>query len=365
MTAASIDEDEEKFVGLFVHVEYHKLFGTIRVAATAKGFLRDPLNAFSDIFNREFNNPVEVTCIGYQYLYDMHYCSLPVSFTSTIQIAAKLYVTTNEVDDMDKYPEEDHHQIEVQNHGEVVDVDEDFERLCELWDSYDDNYNNKTSKQLGCNLEADCMLQTSGDIKYLDNHEAFQVCDGHALINFLDKPNVSWGRKNIIKGRDGSLELCYIALKYTVDADLEVEFDPPSKKSNVTRRVVAYYGRKFDYDFPPDDFYVLSETNAFAFLKPGKLNLIRSVLVVPAQFSLILKAELRDDTSEVEILSDTYEFPVPYDGRSSIGSIAGKDCSLKLSVNWKLPFEKAKFPSSPVYSLAPFSSNSSVSPLVI
>ncbi|GJS77443.1 hypothetical protein Tco_0727324, partial [Tanacetum coccineum] len=118
-------------------LEDHKLFGTIRVAATANGFSPDPLNAFSDIFNREFNNPVEVTCIGYQYLYDMHYCSLPVSSTSTVQIAAKLYVTTDEVDDVDKYPE-DHHQIEVQNHGEVVDVDEDFERLCELWDSYDD-----------------------------------------------------------------------------------------------------------------------------------------------------------------------------------------------------------------------------------
>ncbi|GKC53278.1 hypothetical protein Tco_1076023 [Tanacetum coccineum] len=206
----------------------------------------------------------------------MHYCSLPVSSTSTVQIAAKLYVTTDEVDDVDKYPEEDHHQIEVQNHGEVVDVDEDFERLCELWDSYDDNCNNKTSKQLGCNLEVACTLQTSGDVKYLDNHEAFQVCDGHALINFLDKPNGGWGRKNIIKGRDGSLELCYVALKYAVEADLEVEFDPPSKKSNVTGRVVAYYGRKFDYDFPPDDFYlVLSETNAFAFLKPGKINLIR------------------------------------------------------------------------------------------
>nr|GEW68412.1 aminoacyl-tRNA synthetase, class 1a, anticodon-binding [Tanacetum cinerariifolium] len=104
----------------------HKLFGTIRVAATANGFSPDPLNAFSDIFNREFSNPVEVTSIGYQYLYDMHYCSLPV-------------------DDVDKYPEEDHHPIKVQNHGVVVDVDEDFEQLCKLWDSYDDNYNNKTT----------------------------------------------------------------------------------------------------------------------------------------------------------------------------------------------------------------------------
>ncbi|GKA99962.1 hypothetical protein Tco_0827956, partial [Tanacetum coccineum] len=335
-------------------VKCHKLFGTIRVAETANGISPDPLNAFSDIFNREFNNPVHVTCVGYQYLYDFRYCSLPVSSTSTVQIAAKLYVTTDEVDDVDKYPEEDHHQREVQNHNEVVDVDdEDFKRMCELFDIHDDNYNdNKTSKQLG--------LQTSRDMKYLDNHEAFQVCDGHAFINLLDKPNGGWGRMNIIKGRDGSLELFYVALKYAVDADLEVEFDPPSKKSNVTGRVVAYYGKKFDYDFPPNDYYVVLYKTSSAFVEPGKINLMRSMLAVPAQFSLIIEAELYDNTSGAEIMSGTCEFPVPRDGRSSIDSIAGKDCSLKLTVNWKLPFEKAKFPSSPIYSPAPFSSNSSV-----
>ncbi|GJZ23278.1 anticodon-binding aminoacyl-tRNA synthetase, class 1a [Tanacetum coccineum] len=335
-------------------VEEHKLFGTIRVAA-ANGISPDPLNAFSDIFNREFNNPVDVTCVGYQYLYDMHYCSLPVSSTSTVQIAAKLYVTTDEVDDVDKYPEEDHHQRKVQNNDEVVDFDyEDFKRICELFDIRDDSYNNnKTSKQLG--------LQTSGDVQYLDNHEAFQVCDGRAFINFLDKPNGGWGRSNIIKGRDGSLELYYVALKYAVDADLEVKFDSSSEKSKVTGRVLAYYGENFDYETFSNDYYVvLSKTSTPAFVEPGKINLMRSVLAVPAQCSLIIEAELYDYTSRVEILSGTYEFPVPRDGRSSIGCINGTGCSLKLRVNWKLPFEKAKFPSSPVYSLAPFSSNSSV-----
>ncbi|GJS38527.1 anticodon-binding aminoacyl-tRNA synthetase, class 1a [Tanacetum coccineum] len=353
---------------IYHHIaEDHKLFGTIRVAAAAgeSGFSSDPLlqqNGFSDIFNREFNNPVHVTCVGYQYLHDTHYCSLPVSSTSTVQITAKLYVTTDEVDDVEKYTEEDD-QTKVQNH-KVVDADEVLRvnQLFELWYGFDDEYN-KTSKQLaGRNLEAAaCTLQTSGkNMKRSDKHEAFQVCDGHALIKFLDKPNGGWGRRNILKGRDGSLELCYVALKYAVDADLEVEFVPPSKESKVTGRVVAYYGKKFGYDFPPDDFYVvLSETNSFACLKHGKINLIRSVLAVPAQFSLIIEAELRDDTSRVEILSGAYEFPVPRDGRSSVASIAGNDCSLKLRVNWKLPFEKA----SPICSLVPFSSNSSVSRL--
>ncbi|PWA85818.1 serine/threonine/dual specificity protein kinase, catalytic domain-containing protein [Artemisia annua] len=174
-------------------VEHHKLFGTIRVAAgeTASGFSPDPLlqqNGFSDIFNREFNNPVDVTCVGYQYLYDVSYCSLPVSSTSTVEIAAKLYVTTDEVDDVDKYPEEDHQREVQNNHYEVVDdVDEeDFNRMCDLFSFCDDNDNdNKTSKH----------RQTSWHVKYLDNHEAFQVCDSHEFINFLDKPNGGWGRR--------------------------------------------------------------------------------------------------------------------------------------------------------------------------
>ncbi|PWA88622.1 Aminoacyl-tRNA synthetase, class 1a, anticodon-binding [Artemisia annua] len=324
-------------------VEHHKLFGTIRVAAgeTASGFSPDPLlqqNGFSDIFNREFNNPVDVTCVGYQYLYDVRYCSLPVSSTSTVEIAAKLYVTTDEVDDVDKYPEEDHQREVQNNHYEVVDdVDEeDFNRMCDLFSFCDDNDNdNKTSKH----------RQTSWHVKYLDNHEAFQVCDSHEFINFLDKPNGGWGRRSIIKGID-------------VDADLEVEFESPSEKSKVTGRVLAYYGKNFDYSSPPNDFdVVLSKTSTPDFVEPGKINLMRSVLAVPAQFSLILEAELYDYTSRVEILSGTYEFPVPRDGRSSVGRIKGKDCSLKVTVKWKLPFEKEKVPSSPP---APFSSNSSV-----
>ena len=328
----------------------HKLFGTIRVAAgeTASGFSTDPLlqqNGFTDIFNREFNNPVEVTCIGYQYLRDMHYCSLPVSSTSTVQITAKLYVTTDEVDDVEQYTEEEEDQTK---HEVVVDADKVRKSFFELWE------------QLACDSEADDVdkyPEEDHQRKVQYHEEAFQVCDGHEFINLSDKPNGGSGR-NIIEGRDGNLDLCYVALKYAVDAHLEVEFVPPSKESKVAGRIVAYYGKKFDYLFPPQNFYVvLSQTNCFAYLEHGKINLIQYVLAVPAQFSLIFEAELRDNTSNVVILSGTYEFPVPRDGRNSVGRIKGKDFSLKVTVKWKLPFEKAKVPSLP---LAPFSSNSSV-----
>ncbi|GKB04227.1 hypothetical protein Tco_0832370 [Tanacetum coccineum] len=65
-----------------------------------------------------------------------------------------------------------------------------------------------------------------------------------------------------------------------------------------------------------------------AFVKPGKLKLMRSVL------------------------AEDYEFFVPRDFRSSVVTKSGKGCSLKVTVNWKLPNSPAP------------SSNSSVSRLV-
>ncbi|GKD69745.1 hypothetical protein Tco_1323835, partial [Tanacetum coccineum] len=72
-------------------------------------------------------------------------------------------------------------------------------------------------------------------------------------------------------------------------------------------------------------------------VKPGKINLMRSVLSVPAQFSLIIDENLTESTSRAIILSGVYEFLVPTDGSISVGCIKGNDCSLKLKVDWKLP----------------------------
>ncbi|GJV29908.1 anticodon-binding aminoacyl-tRNA synthetase, class 1a, partial [Tanacetum coccineum] len=230
-----------------------KLFGIIQAAID---FSPDPLlpNVSFDLFNREFSNPVHVSIAGFHHQYDIPYCSLPVSSNSVVQIAAKLYVTTDK------------------------------------------------------------------DQQYFDN-EAFEVCDTNVLINIPDKPNGGSG-KNIIEGKDGSLELCYVALKYAVDADLEIDFEPTSSETKVTGRVLAYYGKGYDYDQPADDYYVmLFEAKRPNFLEHGKLNLMRSVMAVPAKFSLIIEAELYDSTSALEILSGTYEFPVPRDVHSSTGYI--------------------------------------------
>ncbi|GKD43019.1 hypothetical protein Tco_1267664 [Tanacetum coccineum] len=67
------------------------------------------------------------------------------------------------------------------------------------------------------------------------------------------------------------------------------------------------------------------------------MNLMQSVLSVPAQFSLIIDANLTDSTSGAIILSGVYEFFVPVDGGIRVGCIEGKDCTLQLTVDWKLP----------------------------
>ena len=175
-------------------------------------------------------------------------------------------------------------------------------------------------------------------------NDAFEVCNDCAVINFSEnfakRPNGGSGSYTL-KGRDGHLKMYYVALKYAVDAALEVVFDATSEETKVAGRVMAYYGNNFDYGCSPaeevDYKAMLFETEQNEVIKPGKINLLRSVLSVPAQFSLVIDAHLTDSISGAIILSGVYEFLVPTDGSISVGCIKGNDCSLKLKVDWKLP----------------------------
>ncbi|GKC30966.1 hypothetical protein Tco_1038260 [Tanacetum coccineum] len=178
---------------------------------------------------------------------------------------------------------------------------------------------------------------------YLDD-DAFDICDGNLIINFLEyfanRPNGGSGYSKL-KGKDGYLNLYYVALKYAVEAALEVVFVATSKETKVFGRVMAYYGKNFSYGCCASERYLynamLFETKQPSHIEPGKINLMRSALGVPAQYSLIIDAKLHDFTSGDMILSGVCEFFVPIDGSSSVGFINGNDCSLKLKVDWKLP----------------------------
>nr|GFB22235.1 aminoacyl-tRNA synthetase, class 1a, anticodon-binding [Tanacetum cinerariifolium] len=138
----------------------------------------------------------------------------------------------------------------------------------------------------------------------------------------------------------GYLELYYVALKNAVDTTLKVVFAATSEETKVAGKIRAYYGNNFDYGSSPTekDLYgaMLYETKPSDFVKPGEINLTQSVLAVPAQFSLVIDANLHDFTSGDIILSRVYKFLMPTESGIKVGFIKGNDCSLKLIVDWKL-----------------------------
>ncbi|GKE05219.1 hypothetical protein Tco_1397237 [Tanacetum coccineum] len=180
----------------------HHLFGSIKAAA----FSLDPASPPFHIFNHKYNDPIVVHKLGCLSPHCISYCSIP--FSTSVKIAARLYVTTDNMVDMET--------------------------------SYDD-YCRGTPEQQQFN-------------------DAFEVCNDSVVISFSDyfakRPNGGLGSYTL-KGRDGYVKLDYVALKHAVDAALEVVFAATSEETKVVGRVMAYYGNKFDYGCSPvevDDY---------------------------------------------------------------------------------------------------------------
>ncbi|GJX99879.1 anticodon-binding aminoacyl-tRNA synthetase, class 1a [Tanacetum coccineum] len=268
-----------------------------------------------------------------------------------VQIVAKLYVTTDKVRDIETSAHIDVHDDDyVINDATVVLYRENAKKNLDVFDLF----NNISTSE----IEAATREKPDIDI----NNEAFEDCNDCLFLNFSNKPN--GGSDHItIRGKDGSLAMFYLALKNAVDADLKVEFLVPSMETKVYGSVVAYFGKNFEYSDYDDLYYlILFKKKRSAFVGPGCLHLMRSALAVPANSSLLIKANLFDNTSENEILSGTCEITVGLDGKPTVGSIVSKDYFLSVLVNWKLPSEELKIPSSPICHPA-LASNSIVSRL--
>nr|GEX99054.1 arginine--tRNA ligase, chloroplastic/mitochondrial [Tanacetum cinerariifolium] len=139
----------------------HQLFGSIQAAGFSLDLASPPFN----IFNRQFNDPIAVSKLGCLSPHCICYCS--ILFSTFVMIAANLYVTTDNMVDMNT-------------------IDEYYTYF-----------------------------------------------------------------------RDGYLKLYYVALKYVVDAALVVVFVATSEETKVAGRVMAYYGKNFDYGCSPaevDDY---------------------------------------------------------------------------------------------------------------
>ncbi|GKE70686.1 hypothetical protein Tco_1528758, partial [Tanacetum coccineum] len=293
------------------------------------------------------------------YQKSLHRPQLPVSSTSpVVQITAKLYVTTDKVRDVETSAHIDDNDAHVDVHDDDYVIDDatvslyrdNAEKNLDVFDLFD---NIST-------FEIEAAAREKPDIDI--NNEAFEVYNDCVFLNFSNKPN-GGSDLNTIRGKDGSLAMFYLALKNAVDADLKVEFLAPSMETKVYGSVVAYFGKNFEYSDSDDLYYLtLFKKKRSAFVGPGSLHLMRSALAVPANSSLIIKANLFDNTSENEILSGTCEITVGLDGKPTVGSIVSKDYSLSVLVNWKLPSEELKIPSSPICPPA-LASNSIVSRL--
>lgn len=167
--------------------------------------------------------------------------------------------------------------------------------------------------------------------------DCFQLCKRRNkkmdLKSFWREKSYSkCGRLNV-KGEDGRTMVHYILLKDAVDVAVEVTFKAdPNRK--VYGSIFAFYGGEFSYDCHRDTQDCYMALLFRSFLTVGQLPLKRSILAVPKNASLKIKAHLADvDTNEV-ILSGCYEF---LQGRSN-GILPGfdwADCSLDLKVVWK------------------------------
>lgn len=293
------------------------LFGIIQ----AETRFLDPSHYGSfSIFNRNFDDPLVFTNPGPLPPQDICYSSLSVS--TSVKITAKLYATTYK-----------------------------GYKMCGSIDDYINYFPAPPNiiKHPSCLAEYlsmdlyPALKEEEKEIAFIDN-DVLEISNGCAFINFSEyfanRPNGGSGSCKL-NGRNGNLELYYVALKDSVDTTLEVVLDETSKETKVAGKIMAYYGKNFDYGCSPaeKDLYnaMLYETKHGDFVKPGEINLMRSVLAVPAQFSLIINANLRDFTSGDIVLSGVHEFFVPAEGGIKVGFIKGNSCSLKLIVDWKLP----------------------------
>ncbi|GJX41483.1 MAK10-like protein [Tanacetum coccineum] len=247
-------------------------------------------------------------------------------------IAAKLYVTTDKVRDMETSAHIDDNDAHFDVHDDDYVIDdatvalyiENAKKNLDVFDLFD-------------NIGTFEIVTAAREKPNIDiNNEAFEVCNDCVFLNFSNKPN--GGSDHItIRGKDGSLAMFYLALKNAVDADLKVEFLAPSMETKVYGSVVAYFGKNLEYSDSDDLYYLtLFKKKCSAFVGPGSLHLMRSALAVPANSSLIIKANLFDNTSENEILSGTCEITVGLGGKATIGSIVIEDSNLKFKEAYHL-----------------------------
>ncbi|GJX17208.1 hypothetical protein Tco_0218040 [Tanacetum coccineum] len=145
-----------------------------------------------------------------------------------------------------------------------------------------------------------------------------------------------------VKGVDGVTDLHYMLLKNAVDTTVEVTFKTNTDGPKVYGHIFASYGDDFPYDCDRQSqrYYkaLLFQPDPLKPLENGvTISLRRSMLSVPLNGQLVIKAYLEEVESEKAIVEGSCTFKSQRDD-STIGVIKGPEgtnWSLDVKVNWK------------------------------
>ncbi|PWA93444.1 thiolase-like protein [Artemisia annua] len=263
-------------------VKEGKLFGLIAVSDNCGllsddggFFLSEPDFAYVTLFNREWCNSIEMTDCELIYLGNPS-CRHSAPFSSSIDIHMRLFVTATNKKKKDRC---------FQLCNKVIEID-----TSDFWAEKSD---------AGCGYRA-------------------------------------------VKGVDGVTDLHYILLKNAVDSVMEVTFTSKTDGPKVYGYIFASYGDDFPYgcDRLSQRYYkaLLFQPDP---LKPLENDVIiplrRSMLSVPLNGHLVIKAYLEEVKSGKVIIDGSYKFKSQCK-ESSVGVIKGPEgtnCSLNLKIYWK------------------------------
>ncbi|GJX27036.1 arginine--tRNA ligase, chloroplastic/mitochondrial [Tanacetum coccineum] len=168
--------------------------------------------------------------------------------------------------------------------------------------------------------------------------EFFEVCNHKSYMNFspfLDNNSESSCEFLVAGGDDGHIRMHFVLLRDAVDATIKVKFGMGSNR-RVCGEILAYYG-EFDYgdDNLVKSFYKASLFESYygSVREGGDVPLMRSVLAVPFNCSLIIEARLTDFKSKKVILFGRRKF-FPHREASDQGDITYNDNTLNVEITW-------------------------------
>lgn len=192
-----------------------------------------------------------------------------------------------------------------------------------------------------------------------EDKECFRLACSNLVFNLSEPKSLDSYISNSFRGKDGHVDLSFIVLTDAVDAHLQITFKATQQDSDsvvcgkpVHVKIIAYYGDDFvsaparivqktrggRIPITPIEnaHYCVSlfETDSVTLFDGKKLELLNSLLAVPAKGSLVVEAYIVDFSSHKSFMDSDFRIPAKQQG-SNFQCIEGKGCRLEVNVIWK------------------------------